>query len=167
MIMRDCSVIARLPWYCPAAAVPAWHWVAWLGVHLPHHRHRRRGRRELNHRGSVRVHPRVAHAVWGPAGVAGPDPDPRPDGLTGRIEHGEATERATLLARGQSGGRDSRHTHHGSINTGCTAGSNGESGVACQRDGFWREFCDRVAVSNCREGCLASRAECCLLERGF
>ena len=38
MIMRGCSVIARLPWYCPAAAVPTWHYLA-LGlgviVHIP------------------------------------------------------------------------------------------------------------------------------------
>ena len=25
---RDCSLIARLPWYCPAAGVPAWHYAA-------------------------------------------------------------------------------------------------------------------------------------------
>ena len=32
--------------------------------------------------------------------------------------------------------------------------------VACQRDGLWREFCDRVTVGDCWRGGLAGRAEC-------
>src|SRR5262249_58949914 len=30
--------------------------------------------------------------------------------------------------------------------------------VACQRDGFWREFCDEVTVGDCWRACSANRA---------